>query len=96
MTETLTRTGITVNCVLPGPTASEGVSEFVAHMAAEGGVDAQTMKCGPFATAHLPFVPQRFAGPDKVASLIIHVCRARLGDHRCGAEWAAAGYIRSR
>ncbi len=40
LAETLAGTGVTVNSVLPGPTASEGVGEFVAKMAAERGSDA--------------------------------------------------------
>lgn len=35
LAETTAGTGVTVNSVLPGPTASEGVGEFVASMAAQ-------------------------------------------------------------
>ena len=35
LAETTAGTGVTVNAVLPGPTASEGVEEFVAGMAAQ-------------------------------------------------------------
>jgi len=42
LAETLVGTGVTVNSVLPGPTASEGVGGFVAQMAAGRGVDAAT------------------------------------------------------
>lgn len=34
LAESLAGTGVTVNSVLPGPTASEGVGEFVAQLAA--------------------------------------------------------------
>src|SRR5229473_413532 len=37
-------TGITVNSVLPGPTASEGVATFVARLAEERGTDFPTME----------------------------------------------------
>jgi NAD(P)-dependent dehydrogenase (short-subunit alcohol dehydrogenase family) len=37
LAESLTGTGVTVNSVLPGPTASEGVGEFVAQLAASRG-----------------------------------------------------------
>ena len=37
LAETTAGTGVTVNAVLPGPTASEGVEEFVSRMAAEQG-----------------------------------------------------------
>jgi NAD(P)-dependent dehydrogenase (short-subunit alcohol dehydrogenase family) len=48
---TLAGTGVTVNNVLPGPTASEGVSGFVAELAASRGVDAATVEREFFATA---------------------------------------------
>ena len=38
--ETVAGTGITVNCVLPGPTESEGVGQFVADLAKQRGVGA--------------------------------------------------------
>ena len=44
LAETLVGTGVTVNSVLPGPTASEGVGGFVAQMAAGRGVDAATVE----------------------------------------------------
>ncbi len=47
LAETLVGTGVTVNSVLPGPTASEGVAGFVAQMAADRGVDAATVERSP-------------------------------------------------
>src|SRR3977135_1138619 len=44
LAETLVGTGVTVNSVLPGPTASEGVGTFVARLAADRGVDAATIE----------------------------------------------------
>jgi NAD(P)-dependent dehydrogenase (short-subunit alcohol dehydrogenase family) len=63
LAETLAGTGVTVNSVLPGPTASEGVGEFVAQMAASRGVDAATVEREFFATARPSSVLQRFATP---------------------------------
>ena len=42
--ETLAGTGITVNCVLPGPTESEGVGAFVADLAEAQGVDVASVE----------------------------------------------------
>jgi NAD(P)-dependent dehydrogenase (short-subunit alcohol dehydrogenase family) len=61
LAETLAGTGVTVNSVLPGPTASEGVGEFVARMAAERGSDAATVEREFFATARPSSVLRRFA-----------------------------------
>lgn len=95
LAETLTRTGVTVNCVLPGPTASEGVGEFVARMAAERGVDAATMEREFFATARPSSVLQRFASPDEVAALITYVCSARASATTGAALRVDGGLVRT-
>lgn len=74
LAETLAGTGVTVNSVLPGPTASEGVGEFVAQMGRARGVDAATVEREFFATARPSSVLQRFATPDEVAAMIAYVC----------------------
>lgn len=95
LAETLARTGVTVNCVLPGPTASEGVGEFVARMATERGVDAATMEREFFATARPSSVLQRFASPDEVASLITYVCSARASATTGAALRVDGGLVRT-
>lgn len=95
LAETLVRTGVTVNCVLPGPTASEGVGEFVARMATERGVDAATMEREFFATARPSSVLQRFASPDEVASLIAYVCSARASATTGAALRVDGGLVRT-
>jgi NAD(P)-dependent dehydrogenase (short-subunit alcohol dehydrogenase family) len=95
LAETLVRTGVTVNCVLPGPTASEGVSEFVARMAAERGMDVATMEREFFATARPSSVLQRFASPDEVASLIAYVCSARASATTGAALRVDGGLVRT-
>ena len=74
LAETLAGTGVTVNSVLPGPTSSEGVGEFVTQMAAARGLDAATVEREFFATARPSSVLQRFATPDEVAAMITYVC----------------------
>ena len=74
LAETLVGTGVTVNSVLPGPTASEGVVDFVAQMAKSRGVDAATMEREFFATGRPTSVLQRFTSPDEVAAMIAYVC----------------------
>ncbi len=74
LAETLTGTGVTVNSVLPGPTASEGVGGFVAELAASRGVDVATVEREFFQTARPSSIIQRFASPDEVAALIAYVC----------------------
>jgi NAD(P)-dependent dehydrogenase (short-subunit alcohol dehydrogenase family) len=76
LAETTVGTGITVNSVLPGPTASEGVSAFVGQMAEARGVDFETVEKEFFATARPSSLLKRFATPDEVASMIIYVVRS--------------------
>jgi NAD(P)-dependent dehydrogenase (short-subunit alcohol dehydrogenase family) len=65
--------GITVNTVLPGPTRSRGVEEFVAQMAASSGKTPQQVEKEFFATARPTSLIQRFATPEEVASLVAYV-----------------------
>jgi NAD(P)-dependent dehydrogenase (short-subunit alcohol dehydrogenase family) len=68
--ETTAGTGITVNSVLPGPTASEGVASFVEQMAKARGVDFKTMEQEFFATARPSSLLRRFATPEEAAAMI--------------------------
>jgi NAD(P)-dependent dehydrogenase (short-subunit alcohol dehydrogenase family) len=73
LAESLAGTGITVNCVLPGPTKSRGVGEFVGALAeAEGKTFAQIEK-DFFAKVRPTSLIKRFATPEEVASLVAYV-----------------------
>lgn len=69
LAETLAGTGVTVNSVLPGSTASEGVSGFVAQLAPSRGVDAATVEREFFATARPSSLLQRFATTDEIGAM---------------------------
>jgi NAD(P)-dependent dehydrogenase (short-subunit alcohol dehydrogenase family) len=73
LAETTAGTGITVNSVLPGPTRSRGVGDFVAEMAAKSGQSAQTMEKDFFKTARPTSLLQRFAAPEEVAAMVAYV-----------------------
>jgi NAD(P)-dependent dehydrogenase (short-subunit alcohol dehydrogenase family) len=92
LAETLAGTGVTVNSVLPGPTASEGVGEFVTQMATARGLDAKTVEREFFATARPSSVLQRFATPDEVAAMITYVCSA-LASATTGAALRVDGGV---
>ncbi len=74
LAESVAGTGVTVNSVLPGPTASEGVSSFVADMGRTRGVDAATVEREFFQTVRPSSLIKRFATPDEVASMVAYVC----------------------
>jgi NAD(P)-dependent dehydrogenase (short-subunit alcohol dehydrogenase family) len=74
LAESLASTGVTVNSVLPGPTRSEGVGEFLTGLARTRGVDAEQAEREFFATARPTSIIRRFAAPDEVAAMIVFVC----------------------
>jgi NAD(P)-dependent dehydrogenase (short-subunit alcohol dehydrogenase family) len=95
LAETLVGTGVTVNSVLPGPTASEGVSTFVGQMAEARGVDFPTMEREFFATARPSSLLQRFISPEEVAAMIVYVCSGRASATTGAALRADGGGVRS-
>src|SRR6185312_14569649 len=95
LAETLAGTGVTVNSVLPGPTASEGVATFVAQMARAQGIDAATAERQFFATARPSSIIQRFATPDEVAALIAYVCSTQASATTGAALRVDGGVVRA-
>ena len=72
--EAVAGTGITVNCVLPGPTESEGVGQFVADLAKQRGVGRSEVEAEFFQTARPTSLLKRFATVEEVANMIVYVC----------------------
>jgi len=95
LAETLAGTGVTVNTVLPGPTASEGVGQFMAQMGATRGLDAAAMVREFFATARPSSVIKRFATPQEVAAMITYVCSAQASATTGAALRVDGGVVRA-
>jgi NAD(P)-dependent dehydrogenase (short-subunit alcohol dehydrogenase family) len=95
LAETFAGTGITVNSVLPGPTSSEGVGEFVTRLAASRGADTAVVEREFFQTARPSSVIQRFSSPDEVASMIVYVCSARASATTGAALRVDGGVVRA-
>src|SRR2546421_11564946 len=64
LAETTAGTGVTVNSVLPGPTRSEGVGQFVEDLAKGRGTDAAAVGGDFFRTARPSSLLRRFATPE--------------------------------
>ena len=73
----LAATGVTVNSLLPGPTRTEGVTDFVGKLATEGGKTTAEMESDFFKTARPSSLLRRFAEPDEVAAMAVYLCSAR-------------------
>jgi len=65
-------TGVTVNSILPGPTRSDGVDEFVKQLS--GGKPFAEFEKEFFEKIRPTSLLKRFATTDEVASLVTYVC----------------------
>jgi NAD(P)-dependent dehydrogenase (short-subunit alcohol dehydrogenase family) len=66
-------TNITVNSVLPGPTDSDGVGDFVENMSKHTGKSRETIEKEFFETVRPSSLIKRFATTDEVASLVTYL-----------------------
>jgi NAD(P)-dependent dehydrogenase (short-subunit alcohol dehydrogenase family) len=95
LAETLAGTNVTVNSVLPGPTASEGVNTFVSDLAKAQSSDVATVERDFFKHARPSSLIQRFATPEEVASLIAYVCSTAASATTGSALRVDGGVVRS-
>jgi NAD(P)-dependent dehydrogenase (short-subunit alcohol dehydrogenase family) len=74
LAETTAGTNVTVNSVLPGPTDSEGVAQFVEQMAAARNVSRSEVEKEFFRSVRPSSLIQRFASTKEVAAMVVFVC----------------------
>lgn len=72
LAETCVGTGVTVNAVLPGPTRSAGVEEFVASLS--HGQPFAEFEREFFRSVRPTSLLQRFALPEEVANMVVYLC----------------------
>ncbi len=95
LAETTAGTNVTVNSVLPGPTASEGVERFVGELAAQQKTDAGAVEKEFFRTMRPSSLLKRFAKPEEVAALVAFVCSPLSSATNGAALRADGGVVRS-
>ena len=86
-------TGVTVNAVLPGPTHSEGVDEFVGKLS--GGRPFAEFEAEFFRSARPSSLLKRFTTPEEVANLVVYVCSEASSATNGAALRADGGVVRS-
>jgi NAD(P)-dependent dehydrogenase (short-subunit alcohol dehydrogenase family) len=73
LAESVAGTGITVNSVLPGPTRSRGVEDFVGALATSEGTSLAEVERDFFKKVRPTSLIKRFATPEEVASLVAYL-----------------------
>jgi NAD(P)-dependent dehydrogenase (short-subunit alcohol dehydrogenase family) len=95
LAEAVAGTGITVNAVLPGPTRSRGVGDFVDALARESGKPQAEVERDFFATMRPSSLIKRFAAPEEVATLVAYLASPLASATTGAALRADGGVVRS-
>jgi NAD(P)-dependent dehydrogenase (short-subunit alcohol dehydrogenase family) len=95
LAEALAGSAITVNSILPGPTRSRGVSEFVDTLAKERGVSFVAVEKEFFEKVRPTSLIKRFAEPGEVASLVAYIASPLASATTGAALRVDGGVIRS-
>jgi len=93
--ESVAGTGITVNSVLPGPTRSRGVGEFVESLASQGGVAVDQVEKDFFANVRPTSLIKRFIEPQEIAAMVAYLCSPRASATNGAALRADGGVVKS-
>lgn len=88
-------TGVTVNSVLPGPTESEGVKEFVKQLADSQKKTFEEAEKDFFHTARPSSLLQRFASVEEVASMVTYLASPLASATNGAAVRVDGGVVRS-
>jgi NAD(P)-dependent dehydrogenase (short-subunit alcohol dehydrogenase family) len=95
LAETTAGTNVTVNAVLPGPTASEGVNTFVERIALERKTDRQTIEKEFFRSVRPSSLLKRFETTEEIAAVVAFVCSPLSSAINGTALRADGGVVRS-
>ena len=95
LAESLAGTGITVNCVLPGPTRSRGVEDFVDALAKREGKTFQQFETEFFQKVRPTSLIKRFAKPEEVAAMVAYVASPRSSATTGAALRVDGGVVKS-
>lgn len=95
MAETTAGTNVTVNAVLPGPTDSEGVGQFVDGLAAQKNSSRKAVEDEFFKHMRPSSLLQRFEKPEEIAAVVAFVVSPLASAINGAALRADGGVVRS-
>lgn len=95
LAETTIGTNVTVNSVLPGPTRSEGVEEFIQGLAKEQNMSPEQVEKEFFEKTRPSSLIQRFATTEEVAALVAFVASPLSSATNGAALRVDGGVVRS-
>lgn len=95
LAETTIGTNVTVNSVLPGPTRSEGVEDFIQGLATEQSMSPAQVEQEFFQKTRPSSLLQRFATTEEVAALVAFVASPRSSATNGAALRVDGGVVRS-
>jgi NAD(P)-dependent dehydrogenase (short-subunit alcohol dehydrogenase family) len=95
LAEALAGSAITVNSILPGPTRSRGVGEFVDTLAKARGMSFAAFEREFFEKVRPTSLIKRFAEPEEVASLVAYIASPLASATTGAALRVDGGVIRS-
>ena len=93
--ETTTGTNVTVNAVLPGPTASEGVSQFVENIAASKQLTTEQFEQEFFEHMRPSSILRRFEKPEEIAAFVAFIASPLSSAINGSALRVDGGVVRS-
>lgn len=91
----LAQTGVTVNAVLPGPTKTEGVQDFLRGLSEARKQTMAQVEEDFFRTSRPSSLLRRFATPDEVAHLAVYLCGAKAAATTGAALRVDGGVVNS-
>jgi NAD(P)-dependent dehydrogenase (short-subunit alcohol dehydrogenase family) len=95
LAESTVGSGVTVNSVLPGPTASEGVTDFVTKLASQANQSAPEFEKFFFEKVRPSSLLKRFETAEEVANMVVYICSPLAAATNGAALRVDGGVIRS-
>jgi NAD(P)-dependent dehydrogenase (short-subunit alcohol dehydrogenase family) len=88
-------TGVTVNAVLPGPTRSEILGNWMKATAAEQGITEEEAEQNFLKTMRPTTLINRFTTTEEVANMVVYICSTQASGTSGAALRVDGGVIRS-